>query len=99
MKLLRTLTLAYVAILVPTLAASLIAILVYLRRIAGSLEQIGGGLGVVNRNTAPLAGHLDGVHAASIQLADGMTEAREHFTNAATELTAVIQPHLAARPG
>lgn len=99
MKELRTLTLAYVAILVPTLAASLIAILVYLRRVASSLEQIGEGLSVVNRDTAPLAGHLDGVHAASIQLADGMTEARAHFTNASTELAEAIQPHLAAQSG
>ena len=56
MKLLRNLTLAYAAVLVVALAGSLIAILVYLRRIGGVLDEIHTALGSVRDSTAGLEG-------------------------------------------
>jgi hypothetical protein len=70
MQLLRTLTLGYLAVLVAALAASLIAILVELRRIGGGLAEVGAALTRVRDHTAPLGGHLEGVRDASVALAD-----------------------------
>src|ERR687886_121680 len=49
MPLLRTLTLIYAAMLTSALGASLAAILVYLRRIAGTLGEVGAALAVVQQ--------------------------------------------------
>jgi hypothetical protein len=70
MHVLRTLTLGYLAVLVAALAASLIAILVELRRIGGGLAEVGAALTRVRDHTAPLSGHLEGVRDASVALAD-----------------------------
>ena len=70
MQLLRTLTLGYLVVLVGALAASLIAILVELRRIGGGLAEVGAALGRARDHTAPLGGHLESVRDASVALAD-----------------------------
>ena len=70
MRLLRTLTLGYLAVLVAALAASLIGILVELRRIGSGLSEVGAALARVRDHTAPLGGHLQTVQDASVALAD-----------------------------
>lgn len=99
MKLLRTLTLAYVAILVPTLAASLIAILVYLRRIASALDQVGQALATASRETQPLNQHLDGLHGTSVQLADELVGVRDRLAPAPGLLTEALGADGAGRSG
>ena len=74
MRLLRTLTLGYLAVLVGALAASLIAILVELRRIGAGLGEVGAALTRVRDHTTPLGGHLQGVQDASVGLADVLME-------------------------
>ena len=70
MQLLRTLTLGYLAVLVAALAASLIAILVELRRIGGGLAEVGEALSRARDHTVPLGGHLQTVQDASVVLAE-----------------------------
>lgn len=61
MRLLRALSLVYVAILVLAVAASLITILTYLYRIRCSLSRVATALTEVQERTAPLAGPLQAV--------------------------------------
>ncbi len=74
MALLRTLSLIYTAVLVSALGSSLVAILVYLRRIAGALGEVREVLEEVRDEAAPLGGHLEGVHAAVVGTADGLDD-------------------------
>ena len=62
MELLRWLTVAYAAILVLAVAASLIAILVQLWRIGTVLGEVGASLKDVAAETAPLGGYLKALH-------------------------------------
>ena len=64
MELLRWLTVAYAAVLVLALAASLIAILVQLWRIGSVLAQVGASLKDVATTTAPLGAYLKALHDA-----------------------------------
>jgi hypothetical protein len=64
MELLRWLTIAYAAVLVLALAASLIAILVQLWRIGSVLAEVGASLKDVATQTAPLGGYLKALHDA-----------------------------------
>lgn len=89
MRLLRALTLGYVAILISTLAASLIAILVYLRRISCTLERVGGALTEVGGETGPLNDHLNGLHGAVSQLADQLAGVRQRVAHAPDRLAAI----------
>lgn len=82
MRLLRALTLAYTAVLVPTLAASLIAILVYLRRIAGTLGEVRAALATVSEQTDPLNATLGTVQQVTIASADRLAEARASLQRA-----------------
>jgi hypothetical protein len=76
MRLLRTLTLGYLAVLVAALAASLIGILIELRRIRDGLAAVGAALVGARDHTAPLGGHLQTVQDASVALADRMQAAQ-----------------------
>jgi uncharacterized protein YoxC len=64
MQLLTILTLVYVAILVLALAASLIAILVYLRRINTALGEVRSALETVEQRSAPLEGLIESIDEA-----------------------------------
>ncbi len=79
MVLLRMLTLGYLGVLVSALAASLVAILVQLRRIDHALEEVAGALIQVRDRTAPLAGHLATLQNATGALADRMHVASTSF--------------------
>src|SRR3712207_1054769 len=74
MVLLRNLTLIYTAVLVSALGSSLVAILVQLWRIAGALGEVREVLEDVRNETAPLGGHLQGVHGAVVGTAEGLGE-------------------------
>jgi hypothetical protein len=75
MHLLRTLTIGYLGVLVSALAASLIAILVQLRRIDAALGEVAGTLTLVRDRTAPLEGHLSTVQTATGAFGDRMQAA------------------------
>jgi len=61
-ELLRWLTVAYAAVLVLALAASLIAMLVQLWRIGTVLGEVGTSLRDVATETSPLGGYLKALH-------------------------------------
>ena len=95
MELLRILTLIYVAVLVLALAASLIAIWIYLRRIGGALGEVRVALAAAARESAPLESHIQplrdiaGEMAAELQTADAyLQKADEHLERIADRLGA-----------
>jgi hypothetical protein len=90
-RLLRALTLGYLAVLVAALAASLIAILVELRRIGAGLGEVGAALTRARDRTAPLGGHLQTVQDASVALADRMQAARTSLGHADDALAEVAR--------
>lgn len=90
MELLHLLTLIYAAVLVVALAASLIAILVYLRRIDSALEHARAGLERAGTATQPLSSglrHLDreveAAHAHLERAAGLLGEAEREISGAA----------------
>jgi hypothetical protein len=91
MRLLRTLTLGYLAVLVSTLAASLIAILVELRRIGAGLADVGAALARARDHTAPLSGHLETIQDASVGLADRMQAAQTSLKHADAALAEALR--------
>lgn len=88
MELLRLLTLGYAAVLVIALAASLIAIWVYLRRIGAALAGAREALARVAGETEPLCSHLE-------PFADVCGEAEQEFSAAAAWLESADE-HLGA---
>ena len=76
MNLLTKLTLIYAGVLVSAVGSSLAGILVYLRRIRAALGETREALAEVRDDTAPLGGHLGGVHAATVDVATGLDTAR-----------------------
>ncbi len=86
MRLLITLTLGYVAVLVPALAASLIAIWVSLRGVASALGEARQALVRVQDATAPLAGHLNGVQDLVVAAGDGVAAAEARVAGARQRL-------------
>jgi hypothetical protein len=91
MRLLRTLTLGYLGVLVSALAASLIAILVELRRIDGALGEVAAALTRVRDRTAPLAGHLETIQGATSAYGDRMQAAGTSLERADTALGQVAR--------
>ena len=91
MRLLRALTLGYVTVLIPTLAASLIAIWVQLRRIASVLGDVREALVTVRDRTAPLAGHLQPVDESLAASAEDLATAQARFEHLAAGLSVVAE--------
>lgn len=89
MRLLRNLTILYVLVLVPTLAASLIAILVYLRRIAGALNEVRVDLAAAQEATKPLGPPIEAVQDVAVQVAARMQEAQTSLQGAHETLAAL----------
>ena len=90
MKLLRALTLIDSAILVSAVGSSLIAILVFLRRIGAALGEAREALAEVRDDTAPLAGHIEGVGAATVDVATGLDGARASLARVDEGLGALL---------
>ncbi len=91
MEALKTLSWMYAAVLVLALAASLIAILVYLWRIANSLGEARAALEAVRDETAPLNEPLEQLRGASGGGAEELSEARESLARADDRLEALLK--------
>jgi len=91
-RLLRTLTLVYAAVLTSALAASLISILVFLKRIAGAVGDVREALASVRDETAPLAGHLEGLNQAITSVADQVVGVQTSVERADEHLAALAAP-------
>lgn len=91
MRLLTILTLGYAAVLVGALAASLTAILVYLRRIGAVLGDVRGALSTVRDETAPLEGYLRTVNGAAVAPADRLVGVRETLKRADDHLGTIAE--------
>ena len=91
MEALKNLTWIYAAVLVLALAASLIAILVYLWRIAGSLGKARAALEAVRDETARLSGPLEQLRDASGGAAEELSKARESLARADDRLEALLE--------
>lgn len=76
------LTLIYAAVLVLALVASLCAIWVYLRRIAGQLGETRAALAVVQEKLAPLGAHLQPLRDEPAAAAAELRQARERLEGA-----------------
>lgn len=79
MQLLTTLTVIYVVVLVLALAASLIAILVYLIRIGGGLAKISRALQQAETNTSPLADCVETINGGLASVGAGLKSVDEHL--------------------
>ena len=90
-KLLRTLTLVYTGVLVLAVAASLIAILVYLLRIAAALREVHDALATVKEKTEPLSGPLTLVRDTSAQAAEDLGKVYASLARADGHLGAVAE--------
>lgn len=93
MRLLRRLTLIYSAVLVSAVGASLAAIWIYLRRIAGTLDRVGMALARVSEQTGPLAGQIQPVQDVSGDAAAALAEVNTIFGRAGEHLGAIAEQH------
>ena len=82
MSLLLILTLIYIAILVLALAASLIAILVYLLRISTNLGDVRAYLTTVEEKTRPLSGPLELLQTVASDTGQNLNQAKDHLSQA-----------------
>ncbi|HYY44087.1 MAG TPA: hypothetical protein VE975_02740 [Actinomycetota bacterium] len=98
METLKNLTWIYAAVLVLALAASLIAILVYLWRISGALEKARAALEAVRDETDVLKEPLEQLQGASGGAADELSKARVSLTRADDRLEALLE-RLGVSPG
>jgi hypothetical protein len=91
MEALKNLTWIYAAVLVLALAASLIAILVYLWRIASSLGKARAALEAVRDETAPLSEPLEQLRDVSGGAAEELSKARESLARADDRLEVLLE--------
>jgi|SRR5215212_9418145 septation ring formation regulator EzrA len=91
METLKNLSWIYAAVLVLALAVSLIAILVYLWRIASSLGKARAALEVVRDETALLSEPLEELRDASGGAAEELSRARESLARADDRLEALLE--------
>lgn len=80
------LTILYLIVLVIALAAGLIAIARALIVTRKNLAKIDGGLVQVELQTKPLGGSLQGINAALVEIAGGLSVFHEHLRHADTNL-------------
>jgi hypothetical protein len=91
MEVLRVLTWIYAAVLVLALAASLIAILVYLWRVAGALGEARAALEDVRDETDALGEPLEQLQGVSGDVAEEMSRARVSLARADDRLEALLE--------
>lgn len=89
MELLRLLTLMYAGVLVLALAVSLIAVIVYLRRIAAVLGQTRESLSVAQQRTAQLEGHLTPLSEETDRARSAISDAAKNLVWAHEQLAAL----------
>ncbi len=88
MSLLLILTLIYIAILVLALAASLIAILVYLLQISKHLGEVRALLTTVEEKTRPLHGPLELLQTVASDTGQNLNQAKDKLSQADQHLVA-----------
>jgi hypothetical protein len=93
---LTAVTLIYAILLVLVLAVSLITILYYLWSIGTTLGKIRAGLEVVREQTAPLAGHVEAINGALVEVAGGLSGALDDLAATDAALGEVIGESSAA---
>lgn len=91
MEVLKVLTWIYAAVLVLALASSLIAILVYLWRIAGALGKARAALEAVRDETDALSEPLDQLQGAASGAAEELSKARVSLARADDRLEALLE--------
>lgn len=91
MDLLLLLTLVYAAVLVVALAASLIAILVYLCRIAAVLGEVHETLEAVSRETDPLESSIQPLHDVAAASAQEIETTQIQLTHANDQLSTLLK--------
>ena len=79
MRVLTWLTVIYLVVLVVALAVSLITIFFYLWRIGTALAAVRDVLAQAERNTAPLAGHLETINGGLASVGEGLKAVDEHL--------------------
>lgn len=91
MELLRVLTLIYAAVLVLALAASLIAILLYLRKTSRALGAARAALAEARRESLALQEHLSPLEGLSREAADEFKAAEAWVGQADEALAALLE--------
>ncbi len=86
MEVLTWVTIAYLVILVLTLAIGLILILLTLRSVGTKLGQIAAGLKIVETQTAPLNDGVEKLNGSLEGLAGGLNTAKSSFLSAERRL-------------
>jgi len=91
-------TIAYALILVVVVAVSLIVIGRVLWSIGTTLGRISGGLAIVQRQTAPLAGYVDALNEGLSTVKTGLTSVAGHLSDADDELAMAMGEPVAGQP-
>ncbi len=91
MEVLRLLSLIYAGVLVLALAVSLIAVLIYLRRIGGVLAETRRSLSLTQQRTLPLEEHLAPLSAETIRIRAATADADEDLMEANEQLTTLCE--------
>ena len=95
---LTVVTIIYALVLVVVVAVSLIVVGRALWSLGTTLGQIFGGLKVVERQTAPLAGYLDALHEGLGSVSRGLTSVAGHLSDADDELAMAMGEPVAGQP-
>lgn len=92
MQVLTVLTAVYAGLLVLVLAASLIAILVFLRRIGGLLGDVGDTLAQALDDLVPLESHMRRLKAPCDECADELARVEESLSGVRERLEEIARP-------
>jgi len=95
---LTVITVVYVLALVVVVAVSLIIVGRALWSVGTTLGKIAGGLKVVERQTAPLAGYVDALNEGLGAVSEGLASVAGHLSDADDELAMAMGEPVAGQP-
>ena len=98
MDVLIILSIVYAAILVPILALTVSLIILTLVSVDSALSKIADGLKVVERQTAPMEGHMEAINEGLSAIAGGFRSVEGHLVAADGSLGKVADRLGARRP-